>query len=221
MQPETDMDFIADCDSFRPVLSHLAHELRDPLAPMQSAIDVMKLDPAISDQSSEMLVILERQLKRLMQIIGEFSDQARTNQSASPPEVRANSLNTANPIVTKRQDILVVDDTRMASFTLQRLLETLGQNVRVASNGLSALDAIQKKMPNFVFSDIGMTGMDGCELAKQIRLLPFGDSVRLIAVTGSGDAADKFHSLESGFDDHVVKPITYATLVNILNDGSL
>ena len=221
MQPETNKDFIANCDSFRQVLSHLAHELRDPLAPMQSAIDVMKLDPAISDQSSEMLGILDRQLKRLMQIIGKFSDQAITIQAASPSEVPADSCSIANPIVTKRQEILVVDDTRMASFTLQRLLETLGQNVRVASNGLSALDAIQKKMPNFVFSDIGMTGMDGYELAKQIRLLPSGDSVRLIAVTGNGDTADISHSLESGFDDHVVKPITYATLVTILNDGSL
>ncbi len=220
MQAETDEDSDADCNVARQELSHLAHELRGPLAPMQCAIDVMKLDPTISAQSAEMLVILERQLRSLLQTIDDFSNQAIVDRPEKELEAPTQAPAIETPKVRRRQEVLVVDDTRVASYTLQKLLESLGQNVRTASNGLSAMVAIRQKMPEIVFSDIGMIGMDGYELARQIRSLPSGNSVRIIAVTGYAAATEKLQAIEAGFDDHIVKPVTYATLVRILNEAS-
>lgn len=58
--------------------------------------------------------------------------------------------------------------------------------------------------------------MDGYEVAKQIRLQPSLTSVVLVAVTGYGQAADLQHSHEAGFDDHLVKPIEFDKLQQIL-----
>ena len=220
MRAGNDGDSDANGNASRQLLLHIEHELRGPLAPMQCAIEVMKLDPTLSDQSSEMLAILERQLQSLLQTLDKFSNQSMAYRPEAPPEAPTQSLGIDAAKVRRRREVLVVDDTRVGSYTLQKVLESLGQIVRTASNGLSAMVAINEKMPEIVFSDIGMIGMDGYELARQIRSLPSGNSVRVIAVTGHANDTDKLKAIEAGFDDHIIKPVTYTALVRILNDGS-
>ncbi len=61
-------------------LLDLAHDLRNPLGSMQNALDVISLDSGISEQSSDMLAILKRQLQRLANVVSDFSNQASVNQ---------------------------------------------------------------------------------------------------------------------------------------------
>ena len=77
-----------------------------------------------------------------------------------------------------------------------------------------------ERLPDVVLLDIGMPGMDGHEVARQLRLLPGGSSVRVIAMTGYGSLADRHRSIESGIDHHLVKPVDFAALQNLLHAGS-
>ena len=70
--------------------------------------------------------------------------------------------------------------------------------------------------PDVVFSDIGMPGMDGYELARQLRKEPGLASVVLVALTGYGQDHDRQRAKEAGFDFHLVKPVSFESLYDLL-----
>jgi CheY-like chemotaxis protein len=78
------------------------------------------------------------------------------------------------------------------------------------------MKSILEKMPDLVFSDIGMRGMDGYELARQIRSVPHGRDIYLIALTGHSSLATKRHAIDAGFDECHEKPIASAEVLTIL-----
>ena len=115
-----------------------------------------------------------------------------------------------------RQRVLVVDDSRDGADTLAMVLQTMGADPRVVYDGASALVALRDYRPGLVFLDLGMPGMDGYEVAEQIRADPAFDAVRLIALTGFGSEEERRRSRAAGFDDHCVKPVDPARLRVIL-----
>ncbi|HET6655694.1 MAG TPA: response regulator, partial [Gammaproteobacteria bacterium] len=70
-----------------------------------------------------------------------------------------------------------------------------------------------------VFLDIGMPGMSGHEVAREIRLRPWGATVQLVALTGWGQQEDRQRSRDAGFDLHLVKPIDAEMLENLLAEA--
>jgi CheY-like chemotaxis protein len=204
----------------------LEHDLRNLSAAMQSAVDVIRLDKGLSNDSSEMLTILDRQLDRLVQMATDFS--LRSNGRLSTPlltslaATQEASLGPIGSVVPeiRRHEILVVDDSRIVAYTLQVILQKLGQNVRTAADGLSAIASMAEKFPDIVFSDVGMNGINGYELAESIRSMPQGHTVRLIAITGFETNEVRQRSLQSGFDEHFVKPVAYRDLLDILGRAS-
>ena len=66
-----------------------------------------------------------------------------------------------------------------------------------------------------VLLDIGLPGMDGYEVARRVRRLAGGDRVLLIALTGRGTDEDRRRARESGFDEHVVKPVNFSELFEL------
>ena len=62
-------------------------------------------------------------------------------------------------------------------------------------------------MPDIAFLDLGMPAIDGYELAELLRRIPGLSSIALIAVTGSGQAADRERTRAAGFERHLVKPV--------------
>jgi signal transduction histidine kinase len=116
--------------------------------------------------------------------------------------------------------VLVVDDNVDAAQSLAMLLRMLGQDVRTAHNGHSALEAISGSMPEIAFLDIGLPGMSGYELARRLRHEPGGDAVLLVALTGWGQAEDRRRSTEAGFDHHLTKPADPASLKGLLLQAS-
>jgi len=103
--------------------------------------------------------------------------------------------------------ILVVDDNLDGATSLQIYLEMLGHTVRVANTGLEAVEAVRKEMPEIIFLDIGLPGMNGYEVAQMVRAMPHGKEPRIFAVTGWGSEQDKKRSAEAGCDKHLTKPI--------------
>jgi CheY-like chemotaxis protein len=114
--------------------------------------------------------------------------------------------------------ILIVDDNPDTANSLAMLLELKGTEVEVCYDGPSALETLNRTLRDIVILDIGMPGMDGLEVARRIRARPEYRHIRLIALTGLGEAADRRRSLEAGFDRHLVKPISFDTLDSILHD---
>lgn len=116
--------------------------------------------------------------------------------------------------------ILVVDDNVDAAETLGELLAEFGHEVRLAHDPLAALALIPDFMPHVAILDIGLPGMDGYELAAQIRATPLGSPCRLIALTGYGQDRDRLLSSAAGFECHFTKPIDIEHLVaTIGRDG--
>ncbi|MEO6927792.1 MAG: response regulator, partial [Casimicrobiaceae bacterium] len=70
--------------------------------------------------------------------------------------------------------------------------------------------------PDVVLLDIGLPQMDGYEVARRMRMLPAGHSVRLVALTGYGQPEDRQRARAAGFDRFVVKPLDFASLDSIL-----
>lgn len=114
------------------------------------------------------------------------------------------------------RDVLVVEDNDDARETLKRMLELAGHRVRVAVDGLAALDAVQSAVPDVALIDIGLPQMDGYELARRIRAEGHAKRPLLIAITGYGLPEDRNRSREAGFDMHLVKPVDSSTLAEVL-----
>jgi CheY-like chemotaxis protein len=115
-----------------------------------------------------------------------------------------------------RQRVLVVDDNHDAAESLAMLLELDNCSVQVAFDGLTALEVLENFNPDIALLDIGMPGMDGYELARRIRATRIGGDLVLVALTGWGQADDKKRAAETGFDEHLTKPVDPDLLTRVL-----
>ena len=112
--------------------------------------------------------------------------------------------------------VLVVEDNVDAAQSLAMLLKVSGHQVRTAHTGPTGLEAALDYRPNVVLLDIGLPGMDGYEVAERIRQQPVLQNVMLVAMTGYGQDADRQRSQEVGFNAHLVKPVDFGMVLQIL-----
>jgi signal transduction histidine kinase/CheY-like chemotaxis protein len=113
--------------------------------------------------------------------------------------------------------VLIVDDNRDAADALSDLLKSLGASTHVAYSGDAALRAVAEGvLPGLAILDIGMPGMDGCELAIKLRANPALRGLILVALTGWGQQGDKDRIAMAGFNHHLLKPLDLAALVSAL-----
>jgi PAS domain S-box-containing protein len=122
------------------------------------------------------------------------------------------------PALPKRR-ILVVDDNVDVATSLAMLLRMSGQEVLVVHDGLSALTAAESHRPDVVVLDLGMPGMDGYDVARRLRRMPETQKVLLVALTGWGQDEDRRRSAEAGFDHHLVKPVGFGVLEQVLGSA--
>jgi len=120
------------------------------------------------------------------------------------------------PMSATTHRILVVDDNRDSAESLALLLRLSGHEVRTAHDGLEAVAAVAAFRPELVLLDIGLPKLNGYEAALRIRKLPDGEDVKLVALSGWGQEADRRRSEEVGFDVHLVKPVDPETLTRLV-----
>jgi PAS domain S-box-containing protein len=136
-------------------------------------------------------------------------------ESRSGAERSAERRAPRRPGVARR--VLVVDDNVDAATMLDMLLRSLGHETRVAHEGAAALRIAEEFHPDIVLLDIGMPGIDGYEVARRLRASR-NRPMRIVAVTGWGQEADRERSREAGFDLHLVKPVDANELARALSD---
>jgi CheY-like chemotaxis protein len=112
----------------------------------------------------------------------------------------------------------VVDDNVDAAESFADLLKEMGHEVRTANDGKAALELNREWQAEVIFLDIGLPGMDGYEVARQIRVQ--NASTRLVALTGYGHENARSLSLEAGFARHLVKPPDIEAVVAVLENSA-
>lgn len=118
------------------------------------------------------------------------------------------------------QRIVVVDDNADAAQSLAALLACVGHLTRGALSSEEALACAGDFEPHLALLDIGLPRMNGYELASHLRSASKLKDVRLIALTGYGQAEDRERALAAGFDEHLVKPVVLASLHRMLAETS-
>lgn len=112
--------------------------------------------------------------------------------------------------------VLVVDDNIDAAESLALMLRVHGHEVTVAYDGAGAVAAVRAGAPEVVFLDIGLPDRDGYTVARELRSLPGGARLLLIALTGWGQEDDRRRAMEAGFDYHLVKPVEPEAIEELL-----
>lgn len=112
--------------------------------------------------------------------------------------------------------IVLADDNADAAELLAAFLQAQGHTVDLAFDGLAAIERAREVRPDAMVLDIGMPGATGYDVARWVRLQPWGVHVRLVAVTGWGHEHDGGQALDAGFDVRLVKPIVMDQLLAAL-----
>ena len=126
---------------------------------------------------------------------------------------------TRSAAAAPRRTVLVVEDHDDSADMMAFLIEAAGHTVRKAADGASALAAALATRPDVIVCDIGLPGMNGYELAAEIRRQPELSGVQLIAVSGYGREEDRKRAGDAGFDAHLTKPVEPGQLRSLLELG--
>ena len=137
---------------------------------------------------------------------------AETPKSQEPALVEV--VIPSKPIIPLR--ILIVDDNVDTVLSFSMLLKESGNEVRTAHDGPTAVKIAMEYIPDVVLLDIGLPGLNGYEVAKQIRNQLSPKNVVLVALTGYGQESDRQASMEAGFNHHLIKPAKLEQVRKIL-----
>jgi two-component system cell cycle response regulator len=129
----------------------------------------------------------------------------------APPEV----------LVSKLDNILVVDDSDIALRFMANCLARFGFDVHLARSGEEALQRVSEQHFEFVFLDVTMAGIDGYQTCKLIKKRPYGAERRaptVVMLTSRGGMVDKMRGTLSGCDAYLTKPLQQSDLMKVIGD---
>lgn len=193
-------------------LATLAHELRDPLAPIRNAVEIMRLTGPKDAALSTALDLISRQVDQLSRRVDGLIDMSQKHQSRISLGKKPAGVNE-----TPRR-IVVIDDNQDTAQSLAMVLRLHGHDVETAFDGASGLALALESAPDCVLVDIGLPGLDGYEVAKRLRSHDRDRRTLLIALTGYGQEEDHSRSRQAGFDHHLVKPVAQNVLEDLLRE---
>ncbi len=114
--------------------------------------------------------------------------------------------------------VLIVDDNADAAESLSHILSFEGYRTLIAADGATAINLCRQFHPHVILLDIGLPGMDGYEVAEQLRRRPQFAQTPIIAVTGWGAEADRQRSAQVGINHHLLKPVVLTELLDVLTN---
>jgi len=135
-------------------------------------------------------------------------DEHHGSGTAAAPKKRETEVHVARRIA-------IVEDNKDVRDLLRLKLSRLGHTVVDARDGLEGLRIVLAERPDLALVDLGLPGIDGFQLAKEVRE-QLGDDVILVAVSGFGQPDDKRRAIEAGFDEHLTKPADVHDIENLL-----
>jgi CheY-like chemotaxis protein len=122
----------------------------------------------------------------------------------------------AEPADSARLRILVADDNADGADSLAMLLQADGHVVLTAPDGRRAVEVAEAFVPDVILMDVAMPNLDGLEATREIRRRPWGQKIRIIALTAWGQETERRRTREAGMDAHLVKPVDPNALALVL-----
>jgi CheY-like chemotaxis protein len=218
------------------ILTRLAHELRNPLAPMHNAVSILKASPT-GTHLPWALGVMERQLGLLTRLIDELAAaksvdalaagltahepraaNVLTASASPPPSAIASTLTATVNTPDAALRILLVDDGPDAVSTMAALLEMRGMLVRTAFDGVTALCIAPEFRPDAIVLDIELPDLSGTDVCRRIKTEPWSARSAVIALTGRQAATADDESGSRLFDAHVTKPVNPDTIIRIIHE---
>ena len=144
----------------------------------------------------------------------EFVVRLPLLQTAEPPSLPTPTQHA--PPSGSSLRILVVDDNIDSAISMAMLLGEFGHEVRTAHDGPAALEVALDHRPDVALLDIGLPELSGYEVAKWMRQQSMLQKIVLVAMTGYGQESDRQLSQAAGFDHHLVKPVQFEKVLEIL-----
>ena len=114
--------------------------------------------------------------------------------------------------------VLVVEDNSDSAEMLSELVQLTGARVHTALDGETALVMAAELAPQVVLLDIGLPGISGYDVAREIRLTEWGGAAFLIALTGWGSDEDRIRSQRVGINQHLAKPVNPQSLMALISE---
>jgi CheY-like chemotaxis protein len=114
--------------------------------------------------------------------------------------------------------ILLCDDQPDIVQSLALLFQSQGYETVVTYDGAACLAKAREWKPHVAFIDIGLPDISGYQVAREIRASEGGERIYLVALTGYGQPIDRRRALESGFNEHMVKPVDRERLMRTVVD---
>ena len=133
-------------------------------------------------------------------------------------EAAVNGDGKLRQVSRESKKILIVEDNDDSRRMLEALLTLGGHEVCVAANGPDGLQEILKQKPVLALVDIGLPGLNGYEIAKQVRNRLTNEETYLVALTGYGRTEDRENAKQAGFDELLVKPVKRQELDRVLRE---
>jgi len=134
---------------------------------------------------------------------------SRKSRAASPAAQSA-------PGAARACRILLVEDNVDASNTLESFLALEGHVVNAAYSGTAGLAMAIEQRYDILICDIGLPGLDGFDLIRELRHAPGGDRLFAIALSGYGHPEDRARAIDAGFDRYFVKPVDGKALLGLI-----
>ncbi|MEW6440471.1 MAG: response regulator [bacterium] len=191
---------------------------RKPVKPDQAFRDptqVPRLDPKAATQESEHAAARKKRVRaaasgRLQNV--ERKGKCMYSVSSSPESSAIRSA-----LATEKK-ILVVDDEPFILKSLTFVLKKEGFHVESATNGIEAMETIQREKPDLVFLDILMPKMNGLEVCQWIRQDSRLQDIYVIILTAKGQEADREKGLKIGADEYMTKPFSPSFVVKRIKE---
>lgn len=114
--------------------------------------------------------------------------------------------------------VLVVEDIEMNQKVVRIVLKAKGYEVLEAAHAEEALEILQTDLPDLILMDIALPGMNGDDLARQIKANPRWGHLPIIALTAAAMKGDRERLLQAGCDDYISKPIDTHTLAELVEN---
>jgi CheY-like chemotaxis protein len=112
--------------------------------------------------------------------------------------------------------VVIIEDSLDTAESLNLLLDLLGYTVSIAHSGTRGIEVVREVRPDVVLCDIGLPGMDGFEVARQLKADPSTAGSHLVAITGYDQEEDRQQATAAGFEHHLVKPVDPDRLFGLL-----
>jgi CheY-like chemotaxis protein len=196
-------------------IRQVIHDLRNRIAPIRNVLYLIRLRGISDEKLEQSIAVIERQVEAMSKLLDDVSAEAK--QAAAPDPAPGAEAGDRPAATGGGKRILIADDSPAVCESFGEILRDLGHEVRVARDGLEAVDIATAWMPDFAMIDVNMPKLNGYETARRLRAQFPSSKMRLVMISGATlDASVREAARQAGFDQCLDKMLDFDALNEVL-----